>query len=136
MAATAYAEDAASVLGAWIYDGMFLATLLLYSPANTYNCLAANLPAEIRHLFDEIQAKNAEFNSVSNSLEQRDLYLQAWIRQNGSTLEEHPKEKQYSEQIRKSFIRMLQLQDQKIALVEKAMKLVRYPGFDSARRHI
>ncbi|RPA87609.1 hypothetical protein BJ508DRAFT_410368 [Ascobolus immersus RN42] len=105
MAATAYAEDAASVLGAWIYD-------------------AANLPAEIRHLFDEIQAKNIEYTEWSMKLEKRDVVLQNFVRATGGGHQEHPEEKKINDQIKHCFKQLMKIQDQKIALVEKAMKLL------------
>ncbi|RMZ86937.1 hypothetical protein DV736_g5840, partial [Chaetothyriales sp. CBS 134916] len=96
----ATAEDPASVLDQFVYD-------------------AANLPAEIMHMMDEIQAKDSELNKYQSAINSRDSQIQKIIKSNG-VLEKHPKELEYSEQIKKNYEQITELQNQKIVLSERS----------------
>ena len=100
----ATAEDPASVLDQFVYD-------------------AANLPAEIMHMMDEIQAKDSELHKYQSAINSRDAQIQKNIKTNGVN-HQHPKEVEYSEQIKKNYEQIATLQDQKIAMSEKACVLL------------
>ena len=93
-------EDCASVLEGFIHD-------------------VANLPAEINHLMEEIEAKDREMQRYQSSINAKDGNLQKHIKLNGS-LTTHPKETEYAETILKNYKLCQELQDQKIQLSEKA----------------
>ncbi|EXJ83642.1 hypothetical protein A1O1_07266 [Capronia coronata CBS 617.96] len=97
-------EDCASVLEQFIND-------------------AANLPAEINHMMEEIQAKDKDLQKFLSVVTQKESNLQKHIKVNG-VLAPHPKENEYSELIKKNYELGLQLQDQKITLSEKACNLL------------
>lgn len=61
-----------------------------------------------------------ECNAIINS---RDSTIQKFIKQNGS-LVANPKEDEYSNTVKKNFIRMQELQDEKLALLQKSCVLV------------
>ncbi|RMZ81796.1 hypothetical protein DV738_g1947, partial [Chaetothyriales sp. CBS 135597] len=94
------AEDPASVLDQFVYD-------------------AANLPAEIMHMMDEIQAKDSELSKYQSAINSRDSQIQKTIKSNG-VLEKHPKELEYSEQIKKNYEQIAELQNQKVVLSDRA----------------
>ncbi|RMD43016.1 hypothetical protein DV735_g2151, partial [Chaetothyriales sp. CBS 134920] len=96
----ATAEDPASVLDQFVYD-------------------AANLPAEIMHMMDEIQAKDSELSKYQSAINSRDSQIQKTIKSNG-VLEKHPKELEYSEQIKKNYEQIAELQNQKVILSDRA----------------
>lgn len=93
-------EDCASVLEQFVHD-------------------VANLPAEINHLMEEIQAKDKIIQDCRATINSRDSSLQKFIKLNGS-LTPNPKEEQYSKVILQNLDRAQQLQDEKIQLSEKA----------------
>ncbi len=84
----------------------------------------ANLPAEINHLFEEIQAKDKVLQECRSAIAERDLSIQKFIRQHGS-LTVNPKEEGYVKAIRASYDRAQEIQQEKVALSEKATLLVR-----------
>ncbi|KAE8145843.1 inhibitor of growth proteins N-terminal histone-binding-domain-containing protein [Aspergillus avenaceus] len=94
------AEDCASVLEQFVHD-------------------VANLPAEINHLMEEIQAKDKIIQDCRTTINSRDSSLQKFIKMNGS-LTPNPKEEQYSKVILQNLDKSQQLQDEKIQLSEKA----------------
>lgn len=98
------AEDCASVLEQFVHD-------------------VANLPAEINHLMEEIQAKDKVIQECRTTINSRDSSLQKFIRLNGS-LTPNPKEEQYSKAILQNLDKCQQLQDEKIQLGEKACVLL------------
>ena len=100
----ATAEDSAAVLEQFMQD-------------------AANLPAEIAHMMEEIQVKERDMQKYQTSINARDGALQKHLQLNGS-LNAHPKEKDYSDIIMKSYSQCQELQDQKIALSDKACTLL------------
>ncbi|CAA9960848.1 hypothetical protein PTT_13786 [Pyrenophora teres f. teres 0-1] len=100
----AIAEDAATVLEQFVHD-------------------VANLPAEITHLYEEVQAKDNQIQELRAGIQQRDGSLQKFIKLNGS-LVENPKEVAYSKTILANYEKAQLLQEEKIGLVEKAAALL------------
>ncbi|KAE8349220.1 inhibitor of growth proteins N-terminal histone-binding-domain-containing protein [Aspergillus coremiiformis] len=98
------AEDCASVLEQFVHD-------------------VANLPAEINHLMEEIQAKDKIIHECRSTINSRDSSLQKFIKMNGS-LTPNPKEEQYGRVILQNLDKSQQLQDEKIQLSEKACVLL------------
>jgi hypothetical protein len=88
-----------------------------------YLVLVANLPAEIAHIYEEIQAKDRVLKEHRDSALARDNSLQKFIKNHGSHTE-NPKEAVYVEQIRKSHKKIEQIQDEKLVLAKKAVDLV------------
>lgn len=83
----------------------------------------ANLPAEITHLYEEMQAKDQQISELRAAIQQRDNSLQKFIKLNGS-LVQNPKEEPYSKVILQNYERAQVLQEEKIGLSEKAAALV------------
>jgi inhibitor of growth protein 3 len=81
------------------------------------------LPAEIAHLYEEAQAKQDMINDCNAIINSRDSTIQKFIKQNGS-LVVNPKEDEYSNTVKKNFIKMQELQDEKLALLQKSCVLV------------
>jgi inhibitor of growth protein 3 len=100
----ASSEDPAAVLEGFMHD-------------------AANLPAEISHMMEEIQAKDRELQKHQSAISTKDGSLQKHLKLNGS-MSAHPKEKEYSEQIIRNYDLCEDIQKQKIALSEKACSLL------------
>lgn len=98
------AEDCASVLEQFVHD-------------------AANLPAEINHLMEEIQAKDKTIQDSRAVINSRDGSLQKFVKLNGS-LTPNPKEEQYGKTILQNLEKCQLLQDDKIQLSEKACILL------------
>lgn len=107
----AIAEDAATVLEQFIHD-------------------VANLPAEITHLYEEVQDKDRQIQELRVSIQQRDNSLQKFIKLNGS-LVVNPKEEPYNKVVIQNYERAQILQEEKIGLVEKAAALVSNPQYDN-----
>ncbi|EEP76843.1 conserved hypothetical protein [Uncinocarpus reesii 1704] len=101
----AHAEDCSTVLEQFVHD------------ANSG--IVANLPAEISHLMEEIQAKDKIIQECRALINSRDGSLQKFIKLNGSHAL-NPKEESYSNAILQNMDRSQVLQDEKIALSEKA----------------
>lgn len=97
-------EDAATVFEQFIHD-------------------VANLPAEITHLYEEVQAKDQQIHECRSLIAARDNSLQKFVKLNGS-LVENPKEAAYSKLILQQYERAQILQEEKIGLVEKAATLM------------
>lgn len=97
-------EDCASVLEQFVHD-------------------VANLPAEISHLMEEIQAKDKTIQDCRTTINSRDTSLQKFIKLNGS-LTPNPKEEQYGKTILQNLDKSQLLQDEKIQLSEKACVLL------------
>ncbi|KAL2403943.1 hypothetical protein ABEF95_007788 [Exophiala dermatitidis] len=97
-------EDCASVLEQFIHD-------------------AANLPAEINHMMEEIQAKDKDLQKYQSVINQKDNNLQKHIKMNG-VLTPHPKENEYTDLIKKNYDLCLDLQNQKVSLSERACMLL------------
>ena len=97
-------EDCASVLEQFIQD-------------------VANLPAEMNHLMEEIQAKDKTVQECRTAITSRDNSLQKFVKMHGS-LAPNAKEEQYSRIILESMDTCRGLQDEKIRLSEKACILL------------
>lgn len=87
------------------------------------NETVANLPAEITHLMEEVQAKDKIIQECRTTINSRDSSIQKFIKLNGS-LAPNPKEEQYSKTILQNLDRCQTLQDEKILLSEKASVLL------------
>ncbi|KAJ5895594.1 Zinc finger PHD-type [Penicillium taxi] len=98
------AEDCATVLEQFVHD-------------------VANLPAEINHLMEEIQAKDKTMQECRATINSRDGSIQKFIKLNGS-LVPNPKEEQYSKTVLQNMDRAYELQNEKIQLSEKACVLL------------
>jgi inhibitor of growth protein 3 len=81
------------------------------------------LPAEITHLYEEMQAKDQQIQELRVAIQQRDSSIQKFIKLNGS-LVENPKESDYSKTVIAKFEKAQILQEEKIGLAEKAAALV------------
>ncbi|KAJ5981731.1 hypothetical protein N7499_009217 [Penicillium canescens] len=98
------AEDCATVLEQFVHD-------------------VANLPAEINHLMEEIQAKDKAMQECRAIINSRDGSIQKFIKMNGS-LAANPKEEQYGKTILENMDQSFELQTEKIQLSEKACVLL------------
>ena len=83
----------------------------------------ANLPAEIAHLLEEIQAKDRVVQECRTAATSRDNSLQKFLKINGAG-QLNPKEETYSKAILSSYERAQIIQDEKVALSDKAALLV------------
>lgn len=87
--------------------------------------IVANLPNEIAHIYEEIQAKDKLLLELHKAIQQRDASIQKFIKINGSHVP-NPKEEAYSNHIRKAYAQINVIQDEKIAFAQKALDLVSY----------
>lgn len=84
-------------------------------------CLSvANTPAEITHLLEEIQAKDAQIMLYKDEITKRDMALQKWVRVNGGHVQ-NPKEEAFSKTINDCYDKCEILQAEKCGLSEKAL---------------
>src|ERR1700760_2473646 len=83
----------------------------------------ANLPAEIAHLYEEASAKQDAINSLNGIIATKDGQLQKWIK-TSSALVKHPKEDIFNKDILDAYTKVTLLQDEKLALVQKACSLL------------
>ncbi|KAJ8606562.1 hypothetical protein MRB53_040862 [Persea americana] len=97
-------EDAATVLDQFVHD-------------------VANIPAEIAHLLEEIEAKDQSVAESRSTINNRDNILQKHIKASGIKVR-HAKEEQYTKQTRESFARAQALQEEKVALSSRACFLL------------
>ena len=119
----AIAEDPALVLEQFVHDGECTFSEL---ELRTNLQIVANLPAEIAHLMEEMQAKEEQLQKCRDDIHQRDSSLQKFIKQNG-VIKENPKDESLSRGIVQNFDKALILQEEKMALSEKAAALVSPP---------
>ena len=98
------AEDCATVLEQFVHD-------------------VANLPAELNHLMEEMQAKDKLMQECRATINSRDSSIQKFIKLNGS-LTPNPKEEPYSKTILQNMDKSHELQNEKIQLSEKACVLL------------
>ncbi|KAF2168669.1 hypothetical protein M409DRAFT_65541 [Zasmidium cellare ATCC 36951] len=94
-------EDAASVLEQFVHD-------------------VANIPAEVTHLMEEIQAKDLQIAAFEDEINKRDAQLQKWVRVNGGHVQ-NPKEEAFSKTINDCYDKCEVLQAAKCGLAEKAL---------------
>jgi inhibitor of growth protein 3 len=83
----------------------------------------ANLPAEIAHLLEEIQAKEVIIQDCLKNVARCDNSLQKFYKTSGP-LTAHPKEDGYCKQVEQHYARAQKLQEEKVVLSEKAGVLV------------
>ena len=83
----------------------------------------ANLPAEIAHLLEEIEAKDKVAQECRNVIHARDSSIQKFTKANGGG-QPNPKEEAYSKLILSNFEKAQALQDEKVALSDKARVVV------------
>lgn len=100
----ALAEDAATILDEFVHD-------------------VSNLPAEIAHLLEEIQAKDQLMAECRQAINVRDISLQKHVKANGGHVK-HPKEEAITKAVMANFDKAQILQDEKVTLSEKACLLV------------
>lgn len=126
----AMTEDAASVLEQFVQDGEPLFVIIKVF-MNTYSVYAvANLPAEIVHLLEEIEAKDRIIQECRNVINSHDSSIQKFVKLNGAG-NVNPKEDVYCKTIVSNFNRAQTLQEEKIGLSDKAAHLVSilpFPG--------
>ena len=102
----AMAEDAASVLEQFVQD-------------------VANLPAEIAHLLEEIQAKDRTVTEHRSLITARDTSIQKHLKsQNFNCSNPHPKDDAYCKAVATSFDRAQAAQNEKVALSDKTAQLL------------
>lgn len=89
---------------------------LIYSPV-------ANLPAEIAHLLEEIQAKDRVLQECRSVINTRDNSIQKWMKVNGAS-QLNPKEEPYSRTILANFDKAQTIQEEKVGLSAKVGVLV------------
>lgn len=97
-------EDAASILDEFVHD-------------------VSNLPAEIQHLLEEVQAKDAVIQESRRIIDQRDAALQQHVKKAGGHVI-HPKEAQFKKQVEAAYDKAQALQEEKVALSHRACLLV------------
>jgi inhibitor of growth protein 3 len=115
-------EDCATVLEQFIHDGkQHISTS--GDKTKQLTRTVANLPAEVTHLMEEVQAKDKTIQECRTTINSRDNSIQKFIKLNGS-LAPNPKEEQYSKTILQNLDRCQNLQDEKILLSEKACVLL------------
>jgi hypothetical protein len=107
----------------WSSSFMMVTSLLMCMGIFKLTTTVANLPAEITHLYEEMQAKDQQIQDLRAAIQQRDNSLQKFIKLNGS-LVQNPKEEPYSKTILQNYERAQVLQEEKIGLSEKAAALV------------
>ncbi|TKA75430.1 hypothetical protein B0A49_05043 [Cryomyces minteri] len=93
-------EDAASVLEQFVHD-------------------VANLPAEIAHLLEEVQAKDRLVQDCRDVIAKRDASIQKFVKLNGGHVK-NPQDEAYSKVIAANYDRARILQEEKVGLSEKA----------------
>ncbi|KAI5203273.1 hypothetical protein AUEXF2481DRAFT_28393 [Aureobasidium subglaciale EXF-2481] len=97
-------DDAATVLDQFCHD-------------------VANLPAEIAHLLEEIQAKDQHIQDLRDVINSRDKSIQNFVRAQGGHVK-NPKEEGLTKVIMANFDSIEILQAEKLGLSEKAMRLL------------
>lgn len=126
----AIAEDAASVLEQFVQDGRSIfSTLIIFLLADLN--LVANLPAEIAHLLEEIQAKDRVIQECRNTIHARDNSIQKFVKVNGSHIP-NPKEEAYGRTILANYDRAQIVQEEKVGLSEKAGVIVSYASLPTS----
>ena len=87
----------------------------------------ANLPAEIAHLLEEIQAKDRVVQECRNVIATRDTSIQKFLKLNGAG-QPNPKEEGYCKNVMANFDKAQVVQEEKVGLSEKAAVLVSFPS--------
>ena len=97
-------EDAASVLEEFVQN-------------------VANLPAEIHHLLEEIQAKDRVMHECRSQIAGRDTSIQKFLKANGCA-QANPKEEAYCKTVLSNFDKAQIVQEEKVGLSDKAATLL------------
>lgn len=84
----------------------------------------ANLPAEIAHLLEEVQAKDEQMSRLRTAIHGPDMVLQKHVKSKGA-LAKHEKEDALIDLVSRNFHEAQALQEEKVALTNKAAFLVR-----------
>jgi inhibitor of growth protein 3 len=84
---------------------------------------AANLPEEIKHMQDEIAAKDKQIQICMDVITSRDASIQRWIRMS-SPLVVNPKEEQLRRAVLENYDKVQLLQEEKCALAQKTQQAV------------
>lgn len=117
-------EDAATVLEQFVHDGNLKSFHDRCNAVGPFIDMdfdtVANLPAEIAHLYEEAEAKQIAINECTAIINHRDAQIQKFIKHNGS-LVVNPKEEQYKKTILENMEKAMALQEEKLALIQKAM---------------
>lgn len=79
----------------------------------------ANIPAEVTHLMEEIQAKDVQLAAWREEIVKRDAVIQKFVRLNGSNIV-NPKDEMYARTINDLYDKCEILQAEKLGLAEKA----------------
>ena len=87
----------------------------------------ANLPAEIAHLLEEIQAKDRVVQECRSIIAARDLSIQKFLKLHGAG-QSNPKEEGYCKIVMDNFDKAQIVQEEKVGLSEKAALLVSVPS--------
>ena len=87
----------------------------------------ANLPAEIAHLLEEIQAKDRIVQECRNVIATRDNSIQKFLKLNGAG-QPNPKEEGYCKNVMANFDKAQIVQEEKVGLSDKAALLVSLPS--------
>lgn len=83
----------------------------------------SNLPLEVRHLFDELKAKDTYLQEVRRRYQSRDTQLHKFIKANG-TLIKHPKEQVLTQKIEEDMVLVQKIQKEKILIANTALFLI------------
>lgn len=83
----------------------------------------ANIPAEINHILEEIQAKDMQIAQFKQEIEKRDSQLQKWTRMNGGHVR-NPKDEAFGKTIKECFDKCEVLQEAKCGLAQRAQILI------------
>src|SRR5580692_2119531 len=81
----------------------------------------ANLPEEIKHMQDEIAAKERQIQICMDVINSRDASIQKWIRINTSSVV-NPKEEQLRKTVLENYDKVQILQEEKCALAQKTQQ--------------
>ncbi|KAL8866026.1 MAG: hypothetical protein Q9174_006542, partial [Haloplaca sp. 1 TL-2023] len=102
--------------------------MVIYPPKkpsiyDTHASAVANLPAEIAHLLEEIQAKDRVVQDCRTTAASRDASIQKFVKANGAQ-QVNPKEEGYSKIILANYDKAHTFQEEKIALSDRAAILL------------
>ena len=94
----------------------------MYGHSNKFLSVA-NLPAEIAHLLEEIQAKDRIVQECRSFVNARENSIQKFLKANGAG-QANPKEETFVKNVLTSYDRAHAVQEEKVSLSEKAATLV------------
>ncbi|GEQ68024.1 hypothetical protein JCM33374_g1690 [Metschnikowia sp. JCM 33374] len=83
----------------------------------------SNLPLEVKHIFEELKAKDTQLTEARRRYQTKDAQLHKFVRANG-TLTRHPKESQLCQKIEEDMRLVQRIQKEKILLANTALFLV------------